>query len=257
MHRFVLSLFVLSSLGLSSTALAQDDGDTATTADTDAGKEEAPEKKGFRRKSNEEKWCKDSFNGPEAWGCTRSISPSAGFSAIGNIASQEASVVLHGGISASIFNWQREGLLSTKIAFHGVYFSQAGSGAGYDVGLAGFVGVRKTHWAAAIGAELFRNYYLTDKIYLPVTNGLSIPIFFELGPEIIHLIGGIAPGFVSNPARRVDWALDYGTPGLGHEMSWYIGTEVTFRLFSIALALERERLANGVASWGATLGVGF
>ncbi len=248
MQRAALHLFALFALTLSGQALAQEDTPAPLPQETTS--------KENTSKDEKEKWCKEKWEGPDPWGCVRSISPSIGMSALGNVLDDTNELLFKAGGSVSIFNWKREGLISTKVLLYGTYFLQ-GDGRGYDVGLAGYLGLRKTHWAAAIGAEFWRNYWEVAAIHLPATNGLSIPIFLELGPEFIHLVGGFAPGFVSNPVRRVDWDVDYQAPGFAHELSFYVGTEMTIRLFSIALAFERERLANGVSSWGFTLGVGF
>lgn len=253
MYRFVLSVVAATLLALSPSALAQDD------AEQPARQAEASDDGGREKKSDDEKWCKDKYEGPEAWGCKRSISPSAGVSAIGELRNgrDEAELLLGLGGSVSIMNWQRDGIVSTKVVAHGKYMTQGG-GRAYDVGLAGFVGARwKWGGGLAIGAEIWRNYFDLKITQLAPTTGIDVPLFFELGPEFFHLVGGLSPSFVFNPARRVEWGTDHWAWGFGHELSWWAGVETQIRLFTLALAYERHWMADGVMDHGVTLGLGF
>ncbi len=257
MHRVVLSALSLGLLAFSPVASAEDDN---------GARKEKEDKEDygliFNRKPNEEKWCKQSWEGETPWGCTRSISPSVGLSAIGelrNAASDDpVEVVFNLGGSFSIMNWQRDGYLSTKVIVHGKYQMQRGGGSAYDAGLAGFIGAR-TKWGGgvAIGLEVWRNMYNLTYNKLPATTGFDIPIFFELGPEFFHLVGGFAPSIVMNPLRKVDWDNDYWVRGFGHELAWWAGVETQIRLFTLAIAYQRHWMADGVMDHGVTLGLGF
>ncbi|GEM_PF-3399735 len=262
MHRLVLSALALCAMTLSPLAHAQDGEEPETPA---ADQEEQAEKEDygliFNRKPNELKWCKQSYEGETPWGCTRSISPSVGISAIGEVTNaandNPVELLFTMGGSFSIMNWQRDGILSTKLIAHGTYMTQGG-GRAYDIGLAGFVGARwKWGGGIAIGAELWRNMYDLKNTQLQATTGIDIPIFLELGPEFFHLVGGLAPAIVFNPYRRVDWEVDHWVRGFGHELSWWAGVETQIRLFTLALAYERHWMADGVRNHGVTLGLGF
>jgi hypothetical protein len=264
MQRLTLFGLALAALTLSPAAHAQDDG----ARDEKLGQEEKAEKEEkpdygllFNRKPNEEKWCKQSYEGETPWGCTRSISPSLGVSAIGELRNANSDnpieLLFTVGGSFSIMNWQRDGILSTKLIAHGTYMTQGG-GRAYDVGLAGFVGARwKWGGGIAIGAEIWNNAYSLKSTTLDRTTGIDIPIFLELGPEFFHLVGGFAPSYVFNPHRRVDWDTDYWVRGFGHELSWWAGVETQIRLFTLAIAYQRHWMADGVMNHGVTLGLGF
>ena len=260
MQRLAFSALALTALTFSPPIQAQE---TAPSEGREkAEKEEKPDYGIlFNRKPNEEKWCKQSYEGETPWGCTRSISPSVGVSAIGELRNANSDnpieLLFTVGGSFSIMNWQRDGILSTKVIAHGTYMAQGG-GRAYDIGLAGFVGARwKWGGGVAIGAEIWNNAYNLKSTQLAATTGIDIPVFLELGPEFFHLVGGFAPSIVFNPYRRVDWDTDYWVRGFGHELAWWAGLETQIRLFTLAIAYQRHWMADGVMDHGVTLGLGF
>jgi len=242
------SKWTLPLLLVASPCWAQDEGDPAPEPTETTAQPEPDDDK--------DKWCKDRWEGPEAWGCKRGIAPSGG---IGALFGQDKAPFLHAGGSVSMFRWQRDGLLSAKVIASGRFlrdFPRQGDGNGYEISLAGYGGVRTTMFGLGIGLEIWRSRYDIASLVLEPTTGLNFPIFLEVGFEFLHLIGGFTPSYVFNPSRRVDWDL-HPLRGFSHALSWYAGFETTVRLFSLALAYEQRNINTGDMIHSVTFGVKF
>ncbi len=118
------------------------------------------------------------------------------------------------------------------------------SGTGTDFRLGSFFG---PHWkliGVEAGPDLFWNRTSIGGFVLDPTFGVDLPITATLTVDLLTAYAGIAPTWVSNPDRRVDWST-VSTPGFGHEFAYLAGLSLRIDPVSVGAAYVHRITAAG------------
>jgi len=141
---------------------------------------------------------------------------------------------------------------SGRTRVSGNYILPTGGLSGIDLHLGSFIGPSWNNLVGVqFGPDLFWNQLITDEpnTELEPTTGLEFPVSASLKLDPLTLSAGVAPAWVSNEARRVDWddpMYDDALPGFGHEFSYHVGAGIGLGGFNVSVGYSYRITAGGV-----------
>jgi hypothetical protein len=187
--------------------------------------------KGKRKKKKYPYWDHDPF-----------ITPGGGIQVVGANGNTTTAVTVGGqaGVDSVYMQskaWPRVGGTSRLGVTYLATDTSNGNSEGLDVRAGSFWGPRWQKASVQIGPDLFYNQWSYGQDKLDPTYGVELPVTAELslfGTPGLRLWGGVAPAWVSEESRRVDWQNSDATlPGIGHEFTYMAGASGVLQGVSI------------------------
>jgi len=117
-------------------------------------------------------------------------------------------------------------------------------GGGSELRLGSFLGVRRFLLGVEVGADVFRNQYAGDGLTLTQSYGVDLPLSIKVGPKLLQGVATVAPAWVSDSERAVDWS-QVSHFGLGNEFEWSMGFEVNLPIVGISVRYSERTVASG------------
>lgn len=116
---------------------------------------------------------------------------------------------------------------------------------GHQIRAGVFGGLHHEWWGLELGLDGWRNRYELEDFILPASFGMDLPLQLAGGPRQLHAVVGIAPAFVVNPDRRVDWD-QAEIFGRGHELKRWIGLQTRFKHIVLGAVYYQRQVAGEV-----------
>ena len=116
---------------------------------------------------------------------------------------------------------------------------------GHQIRAGAFGGLHHEWWGLELGVDGWRNRYELEDFSLPASFGFDVPLQLAGGPRQFHAVVGIAPAFVVNPERRVDWD-EAEIFGRGHEFKRWIGVQTRFKHIVLGLIYYQRQMSGEI-----------
>ncbi|MFT4621395.1 MAG: hypothetical protein ACI8PZ_000047 [Myxococcota bacterium] len=159
----------------------------------------------------------------DGWDANWWVKPQGGVDVVGN-GNSTATVFGMGataGVSA-LYNNRKTPRWGGTSRVSGMYQIGSNSTTGIDARIGVFAGPHWKNFDIEAGPDLFWNRLSVPGFQLDPTFGVDLPITAHAYEGIFSAYAGVAPTWLSNVDRRVDWS-KVDTPGFGHEFSYFAG----------------------------------
>ena len=193
------------------------------------------------------------------WESEPFVKPEAGATISGSGGSASAFATV--GASAGIRYW-RVGdpppMWNGQTRVRGAY-GTGGGNSSLDARVGSFIGPSWKQVGLLVGPDLFWNQYdLASGQDLEPSVGVEVPLTasFRVSKQI-SLFAGVAPAWLTNPDRAVDWD-EVSVPGFGDEFAYSAGVGLNLDAIKLNLSYSYRIVANGVQQGvgvGVTLGL--
>jgi hypothetical protein len=171
------------------------------------------------------------------WDVDWYVAPSAGVNVIGT--GTGTTTVFSVGGEAGLNHFYRTGDLPEWGGHSRVAVQQQIStgGTGTDVRVGSFMGPHWEHFGIEAGPDLFWNRWMVGGFNLDPTFGVDVPITATARLDPLTAYAGVAPAWLSNPDRRVDWSKQ-PVPGFGHEFTYFAGASLRIDKANVGLTYQ-------------------
>ncbi len=112
-------------------------------------------------------------------------------------------------------------------------YAMSNNGNGVDLRLGSFIGPTWQNFGLSVGPDLFWDRYTVGSTTLDPSVGMSLPLTATMPLSSLTLWAGVAPSWLTNEARRVNWDQEE-VFGFGHEFTYMAGAAIAVGSFTIS-----------------------